>query len=157
MSDRDVHERPAPESAPAAVHTARISWLTDPPHGHATVSVGSRAIAAVPMSGEAAASEGRVTNPGELMAAAQGSAVAVMLAQILVRDGTPAHELVVATTYTFAGEWFEATGLELYVEGRVPATDPSRFERATCEAVDRCTASFGGPAHPKLRLTTRLQ
>jgi organic hydroperoxide reductase OsmC/OhrA len=155
MSDRDVHERPAPEAAPAVVRTARISWLTDPPQGHATVSVGSRAIAAVSMSA-GAPGERRVTNPGELMAAAHGSAVAVLLARILVRDGTPAHELVVSTTYTFASEWFEVTDSELYVEGRVPAADPSRFERAVLEAVDRFTESFGAPAQPKLRLTTRL-
>jgi organic hydroperoxide reductase OsmC/OhrA len=155
MSDRDVHERPGAESAPV-VRSARISWLTDPPQGHATVSVGSRAIAAVPMSGRGAPGEGRVTNPGELMAAAHGSAVAVLLAQILVREGTPAHELVVAPTYTFVGEWLEVRDLELYVEGRVPGADPSRFERAALEAVDRCTESFGAPTHPKLRLTTRL-
>jgi len=156
MSDRDVHDRPAFRAAPALVRTARISWLTDPPRGHATVSVGSRAIAAVSMSAGGAASERRVTNPGELMAAAHGSAVAVLLAQILVRDGTPAHELVVSTTYTFANEWLEVTDSELYVEGRVAGTDPSRFERAALEAVDRCTESFGAPAQPRLRLTTRL-
>lgn len=156
MSDHDVHERPAPDSAPAAVRTARISWLTDPPHGHATVSVGSRAIAAVPMSGDEAPGEGRVTDPGELMAAAHGSAVAAILAEILVRDGTPAHELVVAATYAFAGTWLEPADLELYVEGRVPDIDAPGFERATLEAVDRFTESFGTPAHAKLRLTARL-
>jgi organic hydroperoxide reductase OsmC/OhrA len=156
MSDRDVPGRPAPESAPPVVRTARISWLTDPPHGHATVSVGSRAIAAVSMSAPGATSERRVTNPGELMAVAHGSAVAVLLAQVLLREGIPAHELVVTSTYRFAGEWLRATDRELDVEGRVPGADPSRFERAALEAVDRCTESFGAPAHPKLRLTTRL-
>jgi organic hydroperoxide reductase OsmC/OhrA len=155
MSDRDVHERRGTESTPV-VRTARISWLTGPPRGHATVSVGSRAIAAVPMSGRGAPGEGRVTNPGELMAAAYGSAIAVLLARILVRDGTPAHELVVSPRYTLGGDWLDVTDLELYVEGRVRGADPSRFERAALEAVDRATASFGAPAHSKLRLTTRL-
>ena len=102
------------------------------------------------------ADERRVTSPGELMAAAHGSAVAAILAQILVRDGTPAHELVVATTYAFTGEWLEPTDLELYVEGRVPGIEAARFARSALEAVDRFTESFGAPAHPKLRLTTRL-
>ncbi|MGZ4274225.1 MAG: hypothetical protein ACXVRP_10745 [Solirubrobacteraceae bacterium] len=156
MSDPDVHDRPAPGSAPTAVRTARISWLTDPPRGHAIVSVGSRAFAGVTMSFDGAGSEPGVTNAGELMAAAHGSVVAVLLAQILVRDGTPAHELVVNTTYTFVGEWFEATDLELYIEGRVPGSDPSRFEQAALGAVNRCTESFGAPEHPRLRLTARL-
>jgi hypothetical protein len=73
-----------------------------------------------------------------------------------VRDGTPAHELVVATTYAFAGEWLEPRDLELFVEGRVPGTDAPSFERAALEAFDRFTESFGTPAQPKLRLTTRL-
>src|SRR5436305_73707 len=151
MTEHRVNEGSGAESN-VAVRTARISWLTDPPQGHATVSVGSRAFAALPMSFGGAPGEPRVTNAPELMAAAHGSAVAVILAQILVGQGTPAHELVVNTTYTFVGEWFEAVELQLYIEGRVGGTDPEHFERAAREAVDRCAASFGAPAPPKLTL-----
>jgi len=136
--------------------TARISWLTDPPQGHATVSVGSRAFAAVPMSFQDAEDDARVTDAGELMAAAHGSAVAAFLAQILVRDGTPAHELVVNVTYAFSDGWLEAAELTLSVEGRVPDIDPPRFEQAALEAVRSCAACFGAPEHPALTLTAQL-
>jgi hypothetical protein len=156
MRDHEVHEASHPRSAVTVERTARVSWLTDPPQGHATVSVGSRALRAVPMSFGGAEDDSRVTDAGELMAAAHGSAVAAVLAQILVRDGTPAHELVVNVTCAFPGEWLEVAELTLYVEGRVPDSDPSAFEQAALEAVDRCAASFGTPEHPSLTLTARL-
>jgi hypothetical protein len=156
MSNHEVHEAPHPQSGATVERTARISWLTDPPQGHATVSVGSRAIRAAPMSFGGAEDGSRVTDAGELMAAAHGSAVAAFLAQILVRDGTPAHELVVNVTYAFPVEWLEAAELTLYVEGRVPDSDPTRFEQAAQEAVRLCAASFGTPEHPSLTLTARL-
>jgi hypothetical protein len=136
------------------LRTARISWLTDPPQGQATVSVGSRAVRGAPMSLQGAEDDSRVMDAGELMAAAHGSAVAALLAQILVREGTPAHELVVNATYAFAGEWLQDPELTLWVEGRVPEGDPPRFEQAAQEAVKRCAASFGAPE--RLVLTARL-
>ena len=59
-------------------------------------------------------------------------------------------------TLRYGGEWFEAAELMLDIEGRVRGTDASRFERAALEAVDRCAASFGTPASPKVTLTARL-
>jgi hypothetical protein len=156
MSKREVQHSSGPRSGATVERTARISWLTDPPEGHATVSVGSRAVRAAPMSLQGAEDDSRVTDAGELMAAAHGSAVAAFLAQVLVRDGTPAHELVVNVTYAFAGEWLEGPDRTLYVEGRVPDSDPSRFEEAVREAVKLCAASFGTPEHPSLTLTSRL-
>jgi organic hydroperoxide reductase OsmC/OhrA len=148
---------PEPEPVePEVVRTARISWLTHPPGGHAGVSVGSRAFMALPLSFTGGDAEMQVTSPGELLAAAHGSAVAVLLARILTRDGTPAHELVVAATYTFAGEWYRATALQLSVEGRVPGSDQPRFELAAREAVDRSTESFGTPEGSRITLLTRL-
>ncbi len=156
MTDHHLSDAPGAESAPTAVRTARITWLTDPPHGNANLSVGSRAFAALPMAYTCSDDEPRMTDAGELMAAAHGSAVIAILAQILVREGTPAHELVVMPTFTFAGEWFQVARLDLYIEGRVPGSDSLRFEDAALEAVRRSADSFGAPEAPNLSVTARL-
>ncbi|HKG65333.1 MAG TPA: hypothetical protein VKB28_14775 [Solirubrobacteraceae bacterium] len=77
------------------LRTARVSWLTRPPHGHAQVSVGSRAFTALPLSFAAEEAEPQVTTPGELLAAAVSGALTLMLGWILERAGTPARELTV--------------------------------------------------------------
>lgn len=157
MPERRLTKVGGAESTPTTVRKARISWLTNPPRGHAKVSLGSRAFAALPMAMGGSESEPRVTDAGELMAAAHGSVVAAILAEVLVGTGTPAQELVVSVTYAFAGDWFALTEQRLHVEGRVRDCTPQSFERAALEAVKRCGEAFGAPEHPKLTISTRLR
>src|SRR5579862_3870078 len=105
---------------PEVRRTSRVSWLTHPPGGHASVTVGSRAFTAIPLSFTPGEQEPGVTTPGELLVAAHGGAFAVMLAKMLEQDGIPARELVVSTSYVLAGEWYAVKEVEIAVSGRVP-------------------------------------
>src|SRR5437764_6692442 len=87
------------EPAGTLIRTARVSWLTHPPHGRAQIGLGSHAGTPLLLSFPSDPSEPEVTDPGELMAAAHGAAFAVSLASILDAGGTPARELVTSTAY----------------------------------------------------------
>jgi organic hydroperoxide reductase OsmC/OhrA len=128
---------------PTTVRTARVSWLTDPPRGHARVSVGFRAFTALRLSESAAREQPGVTDPSELFAAAHASAVAVILARILDSNRTPAHELVVEAACKYAGAWHEVKAIEFSVRGRIPNIGVRQFEEATYAAVERYRKSFG--------------
>jgi organic hydroperoxide reductase OsmC/OhrA len=124
------------------VRKARVSWLTDPPRGHARVSVGFRAFTGLRLSESAAREQPGVTDPGELFAAAHASAVAVILARILDSSQTPAHELVVEAAWEYAGVSYEVKAIEFSVRGRIPNIDVRQFEEATYTAVERYRQSF---------------
>jgi organic hydroperoxide reductase OsmC/OhrA len=124
------------------VRTARVSWLTEPPRGHARVSVGFRAFTALRLSESAAGEEPGVTDPSELFAAAHASAFAVILARTLDSNQTPAHELVIAAACEYAGAWYEVKAIEFSVQGRIPNIDLRQFEEATYTAVERYRQSF---------------
>jgi len=138
------------------LRTARVSWLTRPPHGHAQVSVGSRAFTALPLSFAAEEAEPQVTTPGELLAAAVSGALTLMLGWILERAGTPARELTVTAGVTFAGDWYEIASVELGLHGRVDGIDAAGFEQAAREALRRCGESLGLPAGETVALTAEL-
>src|SRR5437763_13416724 len=101
------------------VVSSRIAWLTSPPHGRASVGVGSRSFSALPLSMSANEPSPGETTPSELLAAAHGSALAVILARMLEASGTPARELVVETTYELLGDWYEVDRIEFDVQARL--------------------------------------
>jgi hypothetical protein len=83
------------------------------------------------------------TTPGELLAAAHGSALAVILARMLEDSGAPARELVVETSYELRGDWYEVGRVEFNVQARLSAgTDPP-LDRLAGAALDRCSQSLG--------------
>ena len=139
-----------------AIRTSRVSWLTHPPGGHAAVTVGSRAFTALPLSFTTGELEPGVTTPGELLVAAHGGAFAVILARMLERDGIPARELVISTTYHVVSEWFEITGVEIAVSGRVPGAQQSDVERVAREAAERCRSSTGLAGHVEAAISVTL-
>jgi organic hydroperoxide reductase OsmC/OhrA len=98
---------------------------------------------ALPVSRPAAREEPGVTDPSELFAAAHASAVAVILATILDRNQTPAHELIVMATYEYAGDWYDVRTIEFSVHGRIPNIDSRRFEEGAYAAIERYRRSFG--------------
>jgi hypothetical protein len=126
-----------------AFRTARVSWIGSPPAGHGQVGVGAHGFTQVPLGyAEGDITELGVTSAGELLAAAHASAVTTILARLLERAGTPAHELVATVGYRLCGTWFEIDGIEITVGGRVPDIGPVAFEEAVQSAVDRCASSL---------------
>ena len=98
---------------------SRIARLTSPPNGRASVGVGSHAFSALPLSmatNEPAPGE---TTPSELLAAAHGSALAVILARTLEDSGAAARELVIETTYELRGDWYELDRIAFDVQARL--------------------------------------
>ena len=138
------------------VRTSRVSWLTHPPGGHASVTVGSRAFTALPLSFTAGELESGVTTPGELLVAAHGGAFAVILARLLERDAIAARELVVSTSYRMAGEWYEIERVEIAVSGRVPGARAADVERVAHEAAERCRESTGLAGGAEVAITVTL-
>jgi organic hydroperoxide reductase OsmC/OhrA len=123
------------------VHS-RIAWLTGPPSGRASVGVGSRAFSALPLSmGTDQPAPGEAT-PGELLAAAHGSAFAVILARMLEDSGAAARELVIETTYDLRGDWYDVGRIEFNVQARLRGGDPPLNQLASA-ALDRCAQSLG--------------
>ena len=138
------------------VRTSRVSWLTHPPGGHAAVTVGSRAFTALPLSFSPGELEPGVTTPGELLVAAHGGALAVILARMLERDGIAARELVISTTYRMASEWYEIASVEIAVSGRVPGAQASDVERLAREAAERCRRSTGLAGNAEIEISVTL-
>ncbi len=137
--------------------TARVSWLTHPPGGHASVTVGSRAFTAIPLSFAPDSSETGVTTPGELLVAAHGGAFAVVLARMLDDAGIPARELVVSTTYRMSGEWYELDAIAFAISGRVPGAQAGDVDRLAHDAAARTRESLGvgGGAQVSISVTLR--
>jgi organic hydroperoxide reductase OsmC/OhrA len=134
---------------------ARVSWAR-PPHGHGRVAVGARAFTALPLSFAGEHGEDEVTTPGELLAAAHSSALALMLARVLERDHHPARELTVTARYRFVGDWYEVEAVEFDVRGRVDDLDGESFERATNDAVERSGHSLGLPSRATVTVKAEL-
>ena len=121
---------------------SRIAWLTGPPNGCASVGVGSHAFSALPLSmatNEPAPGE---TTPSELLAAAHGSALAVILARLLEDSCAPARELVIETTYELRGDWYEVDRIAFEQARLSDGADPPLDQLASA-ALDRCAQSLG--------------
>jgi organic hydroperoxide reductase OsmC/OhrA len=122
---------------------SRIAWLTDPPHGSAHVGVGSRCFTALPLSLSTSEPHPGETTPGELLAAAHGSALAVILARMLEESGAAARELVVETTYQLEGDWYEVSRIDFDVRARLSGGAYPPLDRLAGAALDRCAQSLG--------------
>ena len=121
----------------------RIAWLTGPPNGCASVGVGSHAFSALPLSmatNEPAPGE---TTPSELLAAAHGSALAVILARLLEDSCAPARELVIETTYELRGDWYEVDRIAFDVQARLSDGADPPLDQLASAALDRCAQSLG--------------
>jgi organic hydroperoxide reductase OsmC/OhrA len=83
------------------------------------------------------------TTPSELLAAAHGSALAVILARALEESGAPARELVIETTYQLRGEWYEVDRIEFNVQARLSDGANPPLDQLAGAALDRCAQSLG--------------
>jgi organic hydroperoxide reductase OsmC/OhrA len=83
------------------------------------------------------------TTPGELFAAAHGSALAVILARMLEDSGAPARELVIETTYELRGDWYEVERIHFNVHARLSHGADPPLDQLASAALDRCAQSLG--------------
>lgn len=135
-------EAVAPRNNRMVVHS-RIAWLTSPPLGRASVGVGSHAFSALPLSMATHEPAPGDTTPSELLAAAHGSALAVILARMLEDSGAGARELVIETTYELCGEWYEVDRIAFEVQARLSDGADPPLEQLASAALDRCAQSLG--------------
>jgi organic hydroperoxide reductase OsmC/OhrA len=122
--------------------------LGNPPAGVPRLTVGSESLKAWPIDVTPDAAHPLATSPGELLAGAIGSVFAWLAAEELVRDGTPARELIAYTTLTVSSDSDEPMDLALsaigcQLVGRVPDMDQERFDAAAQAAIRRCLGALG--------------
>jgi organic hydroperoxide reductase OsmC/OhrA len=108
------------------------------------VGVESRSFTALPLSMSRSEPEPGETTPGELLAAAHGSALAVVLARMLEDRGAAAREIVVETTYELEGDWYEVSRIDFDVRARLMNREGDSFlDELAGAALDRCAQSLG--------------
>jgi lipoyl-dependent peroxiredoxin len=101
-------------------------------------------------------SQGGVTSPEELIAAAHAACFAMALSHGLAQDGNTADELRTSSTVTFQpGEGI--TKIALTVEGSVPGLDDAAFQAAAQTAKTNCPVSKALAGVPEISLEARLR
>lgn len=127
---------------------ASIRWLGNPPGGVPRLTVGSRSIAALPLSIDRDAVHPLATTPGELLAGAIGSIFAELTVEELAKAGTHAKELTTNITLALAADArdntdFALSAITCQLFGRVPKTDQAHFAAAAQRAMERCITAVG--------------
>jgi lipoyl-dependent peroxiredoxin len=138
-------EAPSNPGGPEVVRHGRVSWLTHPPAGVAHIGVESHAFGALPVSLAEGDPIPQEATPGELLAITHAMFLAWALSEVLVRDGSPADEIVVEASCSFAGPVAdrELTAVDLSVHGRIPGLDAPGFGEAVAEARQRSLRAAG--------------
>jgi organic hydroperoxide reductase OsmC/OhrA len=127
---------------------ATIRWLGNPPSGVPRLSVGSESVKAWPLEVNPDAEHPLATSPGELLAGAIGGVFAWLAAEELVKEGTPARELIAYVMLTVSSGSDEPmdlalSGISCELVGRVPGLSRERLEAAAQAAMTRCIAALG--------------
>jgi hypothetical protein len=93
---------------------ATIRWLGHPPGGEPRLTVGSHALTpSPPLNLDLDIHHPLATSPLELLAGAIGSVFARFVAEQLVKEGTPAREIVTRTSLTLSGEADDQSDLKV--------------------------------------------
>ena len=124
------------------VRSAEASWQGAVPDGSGRVALGSGAFDG-PYSLRSRVEEGvRVTNPEELVGAAEAACFTMSLANLLGEAGYPARDLRTTARVTLAqaGANFNITRIDLRTVGDVPGVDDALFSDLAKKAKD-CTVS----------------
>jgi organic hydroperoxide reductase OsmC/OhrA len=145
-----------PDGSPAIVRTARVSWLARPPHGYGYVHAGSGAFTELALSFGGSDGKPPVSTPGELLAAADASALTLILSRLLQRAGTPADELIVTAEHTFTGEWYQVDAVHFRLTARVPGATPDAIDEATLRSVEQWRLSLGMRADRAVTIESNL-
>jgi lipoyl-dependent peroxiredoxin len=129
---------------PRVGRKASVTWAGNVARGHGEISGESGALDGLPytLATRIGSPEGK-TSPEELLAAAVGGCFAMSLAGELTQAGTPPDRLDVSAACTVdeVDGRHLVTGVELFVNGRVPGIDAETFERTAVEAEQGCTMS----------------
>jgi osmotically inducible protein OsmC len=143
----------------AAERTASVTWRGDLMSGSGRIdSVGSGAISAqdVTWASRSEESEGGLTSPEELIAAAHASCFSMALSHGLAQAGTPPEELKTSATSTFV-PGTGITSMRLQVTGRVPGLDEEGFRAAAESAKENCPVSKALAGNVEITLDARLE
>ena len=129
---------------PIATREAEIVWEGPLASGTGTVSSGSGALGALPVTWASRTErpDGK-TSPEELIAAAHASCFAMALSLVLGENHTPPERLVVSAACTLdeVDGAPKVTSSELSVRARVPGIERAGFEQAVERASALCPVS----------------
>ncbi|MGB6056970.1 MAG: OsmC family peroxiredoxin [Microthrixaceae bacterium] len=129
---------------PIAVRTAETTWTDSLAKGSGTLSGGSGALNALPVTWAARTEDpGGKTSPEELAAAAHSSCFSMALALLLGENKTPPGELVVTAAVTLDEVDGRPTivSSELTVKGQVEGLDHEGFKKIVDQAAELCPIS----------------
>jgi osmotically inducible protein OsmC len=153
------------------ISTGRATWEGSVELGQGTANAMSSIIfsdAPITWASRAEEPEGH-TSPEELLAVAQASCVAMQLAHLLNRGGTPPRALEVVTSVNFdqndegsampnsvnPGQW-SITGSDIVVTGSVPGLDQTSFARLVDLAKDASPISRALKGNVKISARAKL-
>jgi lipoyl-dependent peroxiredoxin len=120
--------------------SATCLWTGDLVAGSGTLTVGSGALSAQPVTWASRAEkpDGR-TSPEELLAAAHATCFAMVLATVLGQRSAKADELLVEATCTLELEGApRISAMDLHVRGVIPDLDGRSFQDAVATAARLC-------------------
>ena len=161
MSDsaapNDDHHGAATAAGERVVRRGRVAWLTHPPSGTARVEAESHAFGDLPVT--LLKSVDHEARPGELLAVAHAMFMAAAVSMVLELEGSPANEIVVEATCTFAGPLphRELLALGLDVSGRVPGLDAAGFRRLVTSARESSLRGAGARQDLPGELSAKLE
>ena len=146
-----THQTSLDDQKQEVVRRGTVSWLTHPPDGRARIEADSFAFHALPVSLPDGDPFPHEATPGELLAITHAMFVASALSEALALAGTPAEEIVVEASCTFAGRVQDRklSAVGLHVRGSVPGLDATAFSEAVAAA--RLQALLSGGARTDLR------
>src|SRR5258708_23647639 len=127
---------------------ATIKWLGHPPGGEPRLIVGTHPLtAAPPLNLDLDIRHPLATSPLELLAGAIGSVFARFVAEQLVKEGTPAREIVTRISLTLSGEADDESdlmvrGVACQLSARVAGIDQSHLQAVAQTALTRCMESL---------------
>jgi organic hydroperoxide reductase OsmC/OhrA len=127
---------------------ATIKWLGHPPGGEPRLTVGSHSLTPSPsLNLDLDIRHPLATSPLELLAGAIGSVFARFVAEQLVKEGTPASEIVTRAILTLSGEADDQSDLAVravacQLSARVAGIDDSHLQAVAETALSRCMESL---------------
>jgi lipoyl-dependent peroxiredoxin len=101
---------------------------------------------------------GAISNPEELLAAAEASCYSMAFSGGLERNGTPPTRVATdaACTVEKVGEGFQITTMKLDVRASVPNIDDAKFQEIARATLTGCPVSKAFAGNLKLELNARL-
>lgn len=102
---------------------------------------------------------GSLSNPEELLAAAEAACYSMAFSGALERNGTPPTRIATdaACTVEKVGEGFQITTMKLDVRASVPNIDDAKFQELAQATLAGCPVSKALKANMKMEVSARLE